>query len=113
MIAFAMRDVTPFSAHQFHVACLFHSLHGRRGSSLMTDFCWYALYAYFPHDPPPVEGLQQNCYVESPLILPGADEQHPNVDLSLVGADLTPPSSTLNRNLLQIRSNSSHRGHQL
>ena len=73
MSTFAVRDVTPFSAHQFHVACLFHSLHGRRGSSLMTDFCWYALYAYFPHDLPSVEGLQRNCYVESPPILPGAN----------------------------------------
>ena len=73
MIAFAMRDVTPSSAHQFHIACLFHFLHERRGSSLVTDFYWYALYAYFPHDFPSVEGLQWNYYVESPSILPDAD----------------------------------------
>ena len=73
MSAFAVRDATPSSAHQFHVACLFHSLHGRRGFFLVTDFCWYALYAHFPHDLPSVEGLQRNCYFESPPILPGAD----------------------------------------
>ena len=73
MSTFAVRDATHSSAHQFHVACLFHSLHRRRGSSLMTEFCWYALYAYLPHNLPPVEGLQRNCYVESPPILPGAN----------------------------------------
>ena len=73
MGAFAVHDVTLSSDSQFHVTCLFHSLQGRRGSSLMTDFYWYALYAYFPHDLPFVEGLQLNCYVESPPILPGAD----------------------------------------
>ena len=73
MSAFAVRGATLSSARQFHVACLFHSLHERHGSSLVTDFCWYALYTYFPHDLPFVEGLQLNCYVESPLILPSAD----------------------------------------
>ena len=73
MSPFAVRDATPFSTHQFHIACLFHSLHRRRGSSLVTEFYWYALYTYFPHDLPLVEGLQRNCYVESPSILPGAD----------------------------------------
>ena len=71
--AFAVRDATPSSAHQFRVACLFHSLHGRRGSSLVIDFYWSVLYAYFSHDPPPVEGLQRNCYVKSLLIMPGVD----------------------------------------
>ena len=73
MSPFAVRDATPFSTHQFHIACLFHSLHRRRGSSLVTEFYWYALYTYFLHDLPLVEGLQRNCYVESPSILPGAD----------------------------------------
>ena len=73
MSIFAMRDATPSSTHQFHIACLFHSLHGRHGSSLVTDSCWYALYAYFPHGLPFIEGLQLNCYVESPPILPGVD----------------------------------------
>ena len=57
MSAFAMRGATLSLACQFHVACLFHSLHRRRGTSLMTDFYWYALYAYFPHDLPFVDGL--------------------------------------------------------
>ena len=73
MGTFTVRDATPSSAHQFHVACLFRFLHGRRGSSLVTDFCWYVLYAYFPHDLPSVESLQRDYYVESPPILPGAD----------------------------------------
>ena len=73
MSAFAVRDATLSSAHQFHVACLFHSLHGRRSFSLVTDSCWYAWYACFLHDLPFVKGLQLNCYVESPPILPGAD----------------------------------------
>ena len=66
-------NATLSSAHQFHVACPFHSLHRRHGSSLVIDFYWYALYTYFPHDLPFVEDLQLNCYVESPLILPDAD----------------------------------------
>ena len=37
MGAFAVRDTTPSSARQSHVACLFHFLHGRHGSSLMID----------------------------------------------------------------------------
>ena len=73
MSAFAVRDATLSSAHQFHVACLFRSLHGRHSSSLVTDFWWYAFYAYFPHDSPFVEGLQLNCYVVSPPTLPGVD----------------------------------------
>ena len=73
MNAFAVHGVIPSLAHLFHVACLFHSLHGRRGSSLVTDFCWYALYAHYPHDLPSIEGLQKNYYAENPPILPGAD----------------------------------------
>ena len=73
MCAFTVRDTTLSLTHQFHVACPFHSLHGRRSSSLVTDSCWYAWYACFPQDLPFVEGLQLNCYVKSPLILPGAD----------------------------------------
>ena len=68
MSTFAVRGTIPSSAHQFHVACLFHSLHGRHGSFLVTDFCWYALYAHYPYDLLSVEGLQTNCYVENPLI---------------------------------------------
>ena len=73
MNAFTVRGVTPSLAHQFYVACLFHSLHRRRGSSLVIDFCWYALYAHYPHDLPSVEGLQKNCYVENTPILPNVD----------------------------------------
>ena len=73
MSAFAMRGAIPSSAHQFHVACLFHSLHGKHGSSLKTDFCWYALCAHSPRDLPSAEGLQKNCYVENPLNLPSAN----------------------------------------
>ena len=72
MSAFAVRGPIPSLAHQFHVACLFRSLHGRRGSSLVTDFCWYALYAYYPHDLPSIKGLQKYRYAENPPILPDA-----------------------------------------
>ena len=113
MSAFAMCGTIPSSVHQFHVACLFHSLHGKHGSSLVTDFCWYALYAHYPHDHPSVEGLQKDCYVENPPILPGANEYPPDMGPSLVGADLTLPSSMLNRNLPQNRSSSFHRRRQL
>ena len=73
MNAFTVRGAIPSSAHQFHVTCLFRSLHERRGPSLVTDFCCYALYAHYPHDLPSVEGLQKNCYDENPPILPDAD----------------------------------------
>ena len=83
MSAFAVCDAIPSSAHQFHVACLFHSLHGRRGSSFVTDFCWCALYAHFLHNLSSVKGLQWNCYVESPRFF----LVHPDMGLSLVGAE--------------------------
>ena len=113
MSAFAVCDITLFSTHQFHVACFFYSLHGRRSSSLVTNSCWYAWYTYFPHDLPFVEGLQLNCYVESPPILPGVDQLHLDVGQSSVGANLNLPFPMLNQNLLQIRSSSPHRRRQL
>ena len=73
MSAFAVLGTIPSSAHQFHVACPFHSLHGKHGPSLETDFYWYALCAHSSRDLPSVEGLQKNCYVENPSIPPGAN----------------------------------------
>ena len=73
MSAFAVRSAIPSSTHQFHVACPFHSLHGKYGSSLKTDFYWYVLCAHSPCDLPSIEGLQKNCYVENPPILPYAN----------------------------------------
>ena len=73
MCTFAVHGAIPSSAHKFHVACLFHSLHGRHGSFLVTDFCWYALYAYYRCDLTSVEGFQKSCYVKNPPILPGVD----------------------------------------
>ena len=73
MSTFTMRSAIPSLAHQFHVACPFHSLHGKHGSSLETDFCWYTLCAHSLRDLPSVEGLQENFYVENPLIPPSAD----------------------------------------
>ena len=73
MSAFATRGAIPSSAHQFHIACLFRFLLGGHGFSLVTNFCWYVLYAHYLHDLPYVEGLQKNCYVENPPILLGAN----------------------------------------
>ena len=73
MNVFAVRNAILSSIHQFHVACLYHILHGKHGSSLETSFYWYVLCAHFPHDLPSVEGLQTNCYVENHLILLGVN----------------------------------------
>ena len=73
MSAFTVRGAIPSLVHQFHVACLFHSLHGRHGSSLMIDFYLYVLCARSPRELPSVEGLHKNCYIENPPILPGAN----------------------------------------
>ena len=73
MNVFAVRGAILSSIHQFHVACLYHSLHRTHGSSLETGFYWYELCAHFPHDLPFVKGLQTDCYVETPLILHGVN----------------------------------------
>ena len=93
MDVFAMRGAILSSAHQFHAAYPYHSLHGKHGFS--------------------VEGLQTDCYVETPLILLGVNWHAPGVDPSLFGVDLILPSLTLHWNLLQNRSSSSHRRRQL
>ena len=68
-----MLGAIPSLAHQFHVACPFHSLHGKHGFSLETDFCWYVLSAHSSRDLPSVKGLQKNYYVENPPIPLGAN----------------------------------------
>ena len=68
MSAFAVRNVTSSSARQSHIACLSHSLHGRHGSSHVTDSYWYALFAHFLHNLSFVKGLQLSYYVGNPLI---------------------------------------------
>ena len=73
MDVFAVSGVILSSVHQFHDTCLHHSLHGKHGFSLETSFYWYELCAHFPHDLLFVEGLQTDCYVESPLILVGVN----------------------------------------
>ena len=73
MDVFAVRGVILSSVHQFHVACPYHSLHGKRGFSLETNFYWYELCAHFPHDLPLVEGSQTDCHIETPLILLGVN----------------------------------------
>ena len=92
MGVFAMRGAILFSVHQFHVACPYHSSHGKRGFSLETDFYWYELCAHFPYDLPPIEGLQTGCYVKTPLILLGANQHPLDADPSLLGVDLIFPS---------------------
>ena len=69
MNVFIVRDVILSLVHQSHVACLYHSLHGKHGFSLETSFYWYELCAHFPHDLLSIEGLQTDCYVKTPLIL--------------------------------------------
>ena len=73
MNVFVVRDVILSSVHQFHIACLYHSLHGKHGFSFETGFYWYKLCAHFPHGLPFVEGLQTDCYVKTPLILLGVN----------------------------------------
>ena len=73
MDVFTMRGAILSSTHQFHAAYPYHSLHGKHGFSLVIDFYWYELCAYFPHDLPSAEGLQTDCYVETPLILLGVN----------------------------------------
>ena len=73
MIVFVVRGAILSLIHQFHVACPYHSLHGKHGFSLETGFYWYELCAHFPHDLPSIEGLQTDCYVETPLILLGVN----------------------------------------
>ena len=51
-----------------------------------------------------VKGLPPIGYVVNLLILPGADYHCPDVTLSLVDANLTPPFYALNQNLFLIRS---------
>ena len=71
MNVFAVCGAILSSIHQFHIACLYHSLHGKHDPSLETGFYWYKLCAHFPHDLPYVEGLHTDCYVETFLILFG------------------------------------------
>ena len=85
MNVFAVRGAILSSVHQFHIACLYHSSHGKHGPSLKIGPYWYDLCAHFPHD-------RTNCYVETPLILLGVSYHPPGVDLSLSGVDLVLPS---------------------
>ena len=73
MNVFTVRNAIVSSVHQFHIACPYHSLHGKHDFSLETGFYWYELCVHFPHDLPSVEGLQTDCYVETPLILLGVN----------------------------------------
>ena len=73
MNVFAVHGAILSSVHQFHIACLYHSLHGKHGPSLETSFYWYELCAHVPHDLPYVEGLQMDCYAETLLILLGVN----------------------------------------
>ena len=73
MNVFTVCDAILSSVHQFHVAGLYHSLHGKHGPSLETSFYWYELCVHFPHDLPYVEGLKMDCYIETPLILLGVN----------------------------------------
>ena len=73
MSVLAVHGAILSSVHQFHVACPYHSLHGKHDSSLETGFYWYVLCARYPHDLPFVEGLQKNCYVENLPIMPGVN----------------------------------------
>ena len=73
MNVFAVRVAILSSIHQFHVACLYHSLHGKHGPSLEIGFYWYESCAHFPHNFPYVKGLQTDCYVETLLILLGVN----------------------------------------
>ena len=104
MIAFAVHGVTSSSTHQFRVACLSHSLHGTHDFSHAIESYYCAWFAHFSHDLPFVKGLPPIGYVVNLLILPGADYHCPDVALSLVDANLTPPFSALNQNLFLIRS---------
>ena len=113
MDVFAMRGAILSSVHQFHVACLYHSLHEKHSPSLEIGFYWYELCAHFPHDLPYVEALQMDCCAETPLILLGVNLHPPGVVLLPFGVDLILPSLTLHWSLLQNRSSSPHRRRQL
>ena len=73
MNVFAVRGTILSSVHQFHIACLYHSLYGKHGPSFKTGFYWYELCAHFPHNLLYVEGLQTDCYAETLLILLGVN----------------------------------------
>ena len=113
MDVFAVRGAILSSVHQFHVACLYHSLHEKHGPSLKTGFYWYKLCAHFLHDLSYVEGLQPDCNVETLLILLGVNLHPLGVVTLFFGVDLILPSLTLHWSLLQNRSSSSHRRRQL
>ena len=107
MLASAVHDVTSSSTHQFHVACLSHSLHGTHDFSHAIDSYYCAWFAHFSHDLPFVEGLPPIGYVVNLLIPHGAYYHCPDVALSLVDANLAPPFYALNQNLFLIRSSKS------
>ena len=65
MNVFAVRGTILSSVHQFHIACLYHSLYGKHGPSFKIGFYWYELCAHFSHDLPYVESLQMDCYAET------------------------------------------------
>ena len=112
-ITFAMHGITSSSIRQSHFACLSHFLHGRHDFSHATGSYLCAWFAHFPRDLPFVEGSPLSYYVVNLLIPPGADYYYPDVALSSVDANLILPFSTLNQNLLLIRSSLSHRRCQL
>ena len=92
MGVFVVRGAILSLVHQFHVACPYHSLHGKRNFSLEIDFYQYELCAHFPHNLPSIEGLQTGCYVETPLILLGVNQHPLGVDPSPLGVVLILPS---------------------
>ena len=104
MLTSAVHGVTSSSTHQFRIACLFHSLHGTHDFSHAINSYQCAWFAHFCHDLPFVEGLPPIGYIVNLLIPPGADCHYPDVALSLVDANLTPPFCALNQNLLLISS---------
>ena len=109
----AVHGVTSSSTHQFHVAFLFHSLHGTHDFSHTIDSYLCAWFAHFSHDLPFVEGLPPIGYVVNLPIPPGTDYHYPDVALSLVDVNLTLPFDALDQNLFLIRSSNPHRRHQL
>ena len=81
---FAVRGAILSLVHQFHVACLYHSSHGKHGPSLEFGLHRYDLCVHFPYD-------RMDCYVETPLILLGVSYHPLGVDLLLPGVDLILP----------------------
>ena len=95
MNVFAVRGAILSLVHQFHVACLYHSLHGKHGPSLEFGLHRYDLCVHFPYD-------RMDCYVETPLILLGVSYHPPGVDLLLLSVDLILPSFRYTRTSFRI-----------